>query len=230
MNDFEFIAQMRSEKGTGAMRRMRRTGKVPAVLFGAGKDSMMLMLETKDVTKKLENEAIASHILTVKVNGSDEQAVLKNLQRDPTNSKVLHLDLQRVSATEKLTINVPLHFINEEQCPGQRAGGVVSHLMIDVEISCLPKDLPEFIEVDIGEMELDASIHLSEIVVPEGVELTAFLHGDDDAAHDQTVVSVALPRIVEEEEEIEGELEEGAEVPTTGEAPAEDDGGDAKSD
>lgn len=215
MNEFEFVAEVRGDHGKGAMRRLRRAGKVPAVIYGAGKEPVSLLLDANDIKKRMAHEAIASHILTVKVNGSGEQAVLKDIQRDPASELVLHMDLLRINAEEKLTLNVPLHFANEDSCPGKKAGGIVSHLVVDVEVSCLPRDLPEFVEVDLSDLELDQSKHLSDIVMPAGVDLVALSHGDDDT-YDQAIVIVQPPRIeVEETAEEEGE---GVETPAGEEA------------
>ncbi|MGI9334590.1 MAG: 50S ribosomal protein L25/general stress protein Ctc [Gammaproteobacteria bacterium] len=206
MANFELIASPRSEVRKGAVRRLRRTGAVPAVLYGAGKDVALLKLQSHHVRKQLENEAFFSHILDVKVDGQSTQVVIKALQRDPASNNVIHMDLLRVSSTSELQMNVPLHFTNEETCPGKKMGGVVNHLMADLEIACLPKDLPEFIELDIGTMEIGDTLHLSDIVMPEGTRLTVDI---EDPASDRPVVSVvhavSLEEPVEEEEGVEGE-------------------------
>ena len=222
MADFELSAEPRETDGKGAARRLRREGKIPAVLFGAGKDSTPIALDANTVRKQLENEAFFSHILDVKVNGTSTQAVLKDLQRDPATDRIIHMDLLRVSSTQQITMNVPLHFLNEDTCPGKKAGGVVSHLLVDVEISCLPKDLPEYLTVDMAAMEIGDSLHLSDIVMPEGVTLIALAH---DPSHDQSVVSIQHSQKFEDEEELaaEGEelLAEGAEAAgEEGEKPA----------
>ena len=219
MSDFELQAEVREASGKGTARRLRREGMIPAVLYGAGKDSLAIKLDANDVHKRLENEAFFSHILDVKVGGDSTQVVLKALQRDPATDRVTHMDLLRVSSTQAITMQVPLHFIGEEACPGKKAGGVVSHLVVDLEISCLPKDLPEYIEVDMSAMDIGDSIHLSQIVMPEGVTLTAL---SQDAEHDQPVVSIHHAQKFEEEEEAllaEGEEGEEGEVPVEGEAP-----------
>ncbi len=169
--DFILEAEGRSDVGKGASRRLRRAGRVPAILYGAGKDPASLSLEHRQIAYHLENEAFYSHILTVRVDGKDEQAVLKDLQRHPFKPKVLHVDLQRVSAGEKIRVHVPLHFLHEDTCKGVKAGGILSHNLTQVEVSCLPKNLPEFIEVDVAELDLDGVLHLSELKMPAGVEL-----------------------------------------------------------
>ena len=152
----------------------------------------------------MDNEAFLSHILNVKVGEQEAQAVLKAVQRDPISSEVTHMDLLRISATREIQINVPLHFMNEETCPGVKMGGIITHLLLEVEARCLPRYLPEYIEVDIGPLEIGETVHLSELELPEGVELNALRHGDD-----QALVSIQMPRAVEEIEETEGDEEEG---------------------
>ncbi len=229
MNEYELRAELREAGGKGAARRLRRDGMIPAVLYGVGKDAVAIKLNADDVHKRLENEAFFSHILDVKVGGEGTQAVLKALQRDPITDRVAHMDLLRVSSTQEITMHVPLHFIDEEACPGKMAGGVINHLLVDVEVSCLPKSLPEYIEVDMSRMDIGDSLHLSELVMPEGVTLLVLAQ---DLEHDQPVVSIQHSQKFEEEEEAlleEGEeLEEGAleagaegEVLAPGEAPEE---------
>ena len=192
---FELAADVRSDLGKGASRRLRHTNKVPAVLYGAHKEPAYLLLNHDDVVKRLEHESFYSHILTLKVNGKSERAVLKDLQRHPSKPRVMHMDFQRVSETEKLRMHVPLHFINADTAPGvKQSGGIVSHVLIDVEIVCLPKDLPEFVEVDLAHLELGHAVHLSDLKLPAGIQLTALLHGDD-----QPVASIHLPRAAIEE-------------------------------
>lgn len=221
MNEYELQAERREEHGKGAARRLRRDGMIPAVLYGAEKDPVSLKLDSNTLHKQLEHEAFFSHILNVKVGDDGTQAVLKALQRDPATDRVVHVDLLRVSATQEITMNVPLHYLNEEACPGKKAGGVVSHLVTDVSISCLPKDLPEYIEVDMGMLDIGDSLHFSDIKMPEGVSIRSW---DGQADTDQPIVAVQHSQKFEEEEELaaaeEGmELEEG-EVPAEGEAPA----------
>ena len=218
---FEINATIRTDMGKGASRRLRRTDKVPAVIYGGKKDPQSLMLEHNEIILHLEHEAFYSHILGVKIDGKIEKAVLRDVQRHPSKLRVLHLDFLRVSETEKLRMNVPLHFINEEASIGvKQQGGVVSHLSTEVEVSCLAKDLPEYIEVDMSNLELGNSLHLSELKLPSGVELVELSHGE---AHDQAIVNIhkAKKAIVEEEE--------GAPVaPATPDAAAgKDEGGEA---
>ena len=208
---FELNAQARKDVGKGASRRLRREDKVPAVLYGAGKDVVSLTMAHNEIMHALENEAFYSHILDLKVDGKGEQVILRDLQRHPSKPRIMHVDFQRVSATEKIHMHVPLHFLNEETAPGVKVGGgIVSHLMIDVEVSCLPKDLPEFIEVDLAALELNGSIHMSELKLPAGVQILELTHGE---AHDHAVVSIHLPRAAKEATEEEAAPTEAAATP-----------------
>ena len=198
MENFEINAKVRTDIGKGASRRMRHAGVIPAIIYGAGKDPVSLSLSHNEITNSLNNESFYSHILTINIDGKSEKAVLKDLQRHPYKPSILHLDLQRVSDTEKLSLRVPLHFINEDNCVGvKQDGSKISHQMTDVEISCLPKDLPEFIEVDLANVKTGEIVHLSNLTIPENVDLVSLAHGD------LPVVSVNLPRGVQEEEEEE---------------------------
>ncbi|WP_126453107.1 50S ribosomal protein L25/general stress protein Ctc [Sulfuriflexus mobilis] len=213
---FELNAEVRTDVGKGASRRLRHANKVPAVIYGGGKDPVSLTMEHDKLFHALENEAFYSHILTIKVDGKGEKAIMRDLQRHPSKPRVMHADFQRVSATEKIHMNVPLHFENEEEAVGvKEQGGQVSHNATDVEISCLAKDLPEYISVDVAALEVGHALHLSDLVLPEGVELVQLALGE---GHDQPVVSIHMPRVVaieEEEEAIEGgeEAAEGEEAP-----------------
>jgi len=195
---FSLEAEIRTDLGKGASRRLRHTEKFPAVVYGAGKDPVSITLDHKKFLHSLENEAFYSHILTLSIGGKDEQVILKDLQRHPARIAIMHADFLRVSATEKLHLRVPLHFINAEECPGAKEGGLVTHSISEIEVVCLPKDLPEYLEVDLSSLELDHSVHMSDIIVPAGVELVELSHGE---AHDQPVASVHMPRGASEEEE-----------------------------
>ena len=191
-SEFVLTAEPRTEQGKGASRRLRREGKVPAILYGAGKDPVPLSVNHNELLKQLENEAFYSHILTVELDGKTEQAVLKDLQRHPAKPFILHLDLMRVSAGEKIRVNVPLHFVGEDVAPGVKiGGGIVTHAVTEVEISCLPKDLPEYIEVDLSTLELGESLHLSDLKLPPGVELVQLLQGEE---HDVAVAAIQATR------------------------------------
>ncbi len=173
---FELKAEPRSDLGKGASRRLRRAGQVPAILYGGGQEPQPLVLSHLDVLNQLKNDAVYSHVLTLKLGDRVESVVLRDLQRHPFKPTILHLDFLRVSADRKLRVHVPLHFINAEMSRGvKQQGGVVGHALIDIEIACLPKDLPEFIEVDLTDLGLGEAIHLSEVSLPEGVELAAHI-------------------------------------------------------
>jgi len=227
--DFTLNAELRNEQdlGKGASRRLRKMGKVPAVIYGGGKDAVSVTLDHDSLIHSLEQEAFYSHILTVDVAGKSQRAILRDLQRHPYKPTVLHMDLLRVREDTAINVHVPLHFLNEDTCPGVKLeGGVISHNTTEVEISCLPKDLPEFIEVDAAELKLNDSLHLSDIKVAEGVTIVELSHGED---HDHVVVSVHVKRAAEVEPEVTDEVAEG-EVAEGEEPKAEsDDKGDDKS-
>ena len=143
MNEFELVGEARTGSGSGAARRLRREGKIPAILYGGDSEPLSLVLNQNEVKKHLENEAFLSHILSVKVGDLESQAVLKAVQRDPVSSEVTHMDLMRISATRKIQINVPLHFINEDVCQGVKSGGIITHLVLELEVRCLPRYLHE---------------------------------------------------------------------------------------
>nr|VFK56993.1 MAG: large subunit ribosomal protein L25 [Candidatus Kentron sp. TUN] len=198
MNEFELTASIRHEMGTGASRRMRRSNRIPAILYGAEKDAIPLTFNTNEFGKQLENESFGSRIITLNVEDTKESAVLKAIQRHPGNARILHVDFQRISQTSLLQLSIPIHFINEDICTGKREGGVINHLLIEAEVSCLPKDLPEAIPIDMSKMQIGQTLHLSDLVVPEGVTLTALSHDQD-----QAVATVSAPHTSMEEEEKE---------------------------
>lgn len=186
---FELKAEPRGDLGKGASRRLRRAGKVPAILYGGGQDPQPLVLNHLDILNQLKNEAVYSHVLTLNLGDRTESAVLRDLQRHPFKPTILHIDFLRVSADRKLRVHVPLRFVNAETAPGvKQQGGVVSHALIDIEIACLPKDLPEFIEVDLNGLGLGEAIHLSGIKLPDGVELAT--HIAPNSEHDVIVVNI----------------------------------------
>jgi large subunit ribosomal protein L25 len=199
MMQFELNAELRQCLGKGASRRLRHAGQLPVVLYGAGKEPVALTLNHNEMLQHLAHEAFYSHVLTLYYAGNKERVVLKDLQRHPYKPQLLHIDLLRIDEKETLSMRVPLHFINEDKCIGvKQQGGIISHLMTEVEITCLPKDLPEYIEVDVAEVRVGTSLHLSDLKVPEGVEIAALAHG---AEADQAVFSVHLPRGAVEAEE-----------------------------
>ena len=200
--DFELTASPRTDLGKGASRRLRRIEDcVPGIIYGAGKPATPITLLQKDLRKSLENEAFYSHILKVTVDGKTEKVVLKDLQRHPYKPVLQHVDFMRINPKQKLIMHVPLHFINQASAPGVKEGGIVTHHFVELEIKCLPADLPEFIEIDLGQMEMDSIIHLSQVKLPSGTELVAAI--DED--HDVPVASLHRPRVVVESEDSAGE-------------------------
>lgn len=208
MADFELNASARTEVGKGASRRLRRLeSRVPAIIYGGKGEPTNISLAHKEVIKAFENEAVFSHILTVNIDGKPEQALIKDIQRHPFKPRIMHIDFQRITGKETLHRHVTLHFLNEDTAKGVKNGGIITHHMKDIEISCTPATLPEYIEVDLANLELDEVLHLSDLKLPKGV---AFLHYEGDAEHDLPVASISLPRAALEPEE----GEEGAEEPT----------------
>lgn len=202
--DYKLSAEVRSDEGKGASRRLRRLQlKVPAIIYGGKKKPQSISLEERHLVKALENEAFYSHILTLEVEGKEEQVILRDLQRHPSKGIPMHADFQRVSATKKIHMQVPLHFINEDACTGVKLqGGIISHNANEVEISCLPKNLPEYLEVDMIDVEVGTTLHLSDVTLPKGVESVALSHGPD---HDLPIVVVSIPKGSNEDDEAEAE-------------------------
>jgi large subunit ribosomal protein L25 len=196
---FELNAEPRNDTGKGASRRLRRAGMVPAVLYGGNEEPRAITLNHNELLRNLEHEAFYSHILTVNMGGTGARAVLRDLQRHPSKPYITHVDLQRISATEKLRMHVPLHFLGEAVAPGVKlGGGMVMHELIEVEIECLPQDLPEYLEVDISGLQVGDALHLSDLKVPQGLMLVELARGPD---HDLAVVSIHARRGGPEEEE-----------------------------
>ncbi len=189
--NFVLNAEVREGSGTGASRRLRHAGAFPGVVYGAGKEPVSLTLDHDKVWHMSNEEAFYSNVMILNAGGKEEKVVVKALQRHPYKQALLHLDLQRIDENVKLHMHVPLHFLNEETSVGVKAGGTVSHLCVEVEVTCLPKDLPEYIELDIANLDVDSSLHLSDIKLPEGVELSELVRGAD---HDQSIVTIHKPR------------------------------------
>ena len=209
-------AELREDVGKGASRRLRRLGnKVPAIIYGADEAPQTLSLAVNELTKAMQQETFYSQIMDVVIDGAAHQAVVRDLQRNPANGKVTHVDFQRISADREINVNIPLHFINEDKCVGVCiGGGNITHTLTEVEISALPGNLPEFIEVDMEKIEAGSSVHLSDLALPDGVTIVALTYGAD---RDIPVVSVTARRGGAQEDE--------------GDAPAEDAGaaeGDAE--
>ncbi len=212
---FELIAELREDAGKGASRRLRRQGKVPAIIYGGGKPPRALMFDADKLLHQMEQEAFFSSVLNVQVGDKEQPSILKAIQMHPAKRQVLHFDLQRIVATEKIRMAVPLHLLNAETAAGVKQGGTVSHLVTEVDITCLPKDLPEALEIDIGELELDGLLHLSDVPIPDGVEVPELAQGPEA---DRPVVSIHIVKVEVEPVEEEAEVPEG-EVPA-GEEPA----------
>jgi len=197
---FEFDAVSRANAGTSSAKAIRRNGNIPAVVYGGSFEPELIELSHNEVTKRLANEAVYSHILQLNVDGKVQNAVLKDMHRHPSKDTIMHMDFMRVVMGEKFKTNVPLHFVNEEISPGIKEGGVVMHSMVDVEIECLPKDLPEYIEVDLSDLGIGDAIHLSELVVPAGVSILLLAHDED---HDLSVAQIMKTRGGSEDEDDE---------------------------
>ena len=194
----ELKVEVREDLGKGASRRLRHTDMVPAIIYGAEKDATNIMLPHNVVTKQLENELFYTQVMTLKVGRKSEKVVLRDIQHHPIKQQVLHMDFLRIDPKNKMHVHIPFHYINEDDAPGVKEGGKINHIQIEMEVICLPKDIPEFIEIDMGALEMDQSIHLSEIKLPKGVECAALSHGDD--AHDSAVAAIHAVRGAEEVE------------------------------
>ena len=202
--EFNLIAEMRDDQGKGASRRLRRQGKVPAIIYGAGREPRSLMFDHNKVLQQLEDPSFYSSILNIKVGDKSRAAIVKDIQRHPAKRRILHIDLQRIVEDEKIKMQIPIHYLGVEEAVGVKlGGGTVSKLMTELEITCLPKDLPEFLEVDISELELDQMLNVSDIKLPEGTEIS-------DLIIEQNPAIVSIQEIKEIiEEDIEGEDTEG---------------------
>jgi large subunit ribosomal protein L25 len=215
----EIHAELREDVGKGASRRLRRLAdKVPGIIYGGDADPVPVTLSSNELSKAMQLEAFYSQILNVVLDGKGQQAVVRDLQRHPASEKVQHIDFLRIRADRPIQVSVPIHFIDEDKCIGvKQGGGQIVHNMNEVEISCLPGDLPEFIEVYMAQVDVNQSVHLSDLALPEGVSIVALMHGSD---RDANVVSVQMPR---------GGLEEAAEAAEEGgEASDEGAGGDGE--
>lgn len=206
---FDLVADYREDNGKGASRRLRREGKVPAIIYGAGRPPRSLSFDHNKVLRQLENESFYSSILNIKVGDKSQAAVVKDIQRHPAKPIVMHMDLQRIVEDQEIKMNIPIHYVGEEAAPGVKAGGSVSHLITDVEVQCLPRYLPEYFEVDISKLGLDEMLHLSDLTVPEGVEIPELAQGPE---HDQAIVSIHVIKVVEIEEDVEDEAATGEEA------------------
>ena len=217
-------AGTRKVQGTGASRRLRRVDKVPGIVYGGGKEATVIELDHNDIYHKLKLEAFHASILDMELDGNSEQVLLRDVQMHAWKQNVLHVDFQRIAADKKIHMKVPLHFVNADIAPGVKvSSGIVSHIINELDIACLPKDLPEFIEVDLRDLAAGHSIHISNLILPAGVESVALHRGDD-----QSVATIIIPRAVAAEEEAAPAVA-AAEVPAANqkvkeeEAPKKDD-------
>ena len=192
-DQFELIAEVRNDLGKGASRRLRRfDGRVPGIIYGGDKAAQPVSLIRKDLEKALENEAFYSHVLAVKVGDVTEKAILKDMQRHPAKNRVTHVDFLRIDDNVAIKLHVPIHFLNEDTCYGVKTqGGMIQHQATDIEVQCLPADIPEFIAVDMLAVETGQIIHLSDVVLPAGVTSVALALGED---HDLAIASVIAPK------------------------------------
>jgi large subunit ribosomal protein L25 len=192
---FEVGADSRNDQGKGASRRLRHAGKVPAILYGGTGEPANVTLDQRQLITMIDNERFYSSIITLKLDGKPQQAIIKDVQMHPAKNLVLHVDLQRVLADQPIRLHVPLHFLNAATSPGVKTqGGLVSHLKSDVEVLCLPKDLPEALEIDMGAMELNQTLFLRDVPLPQGVTLPELVQG-----RNPPVVAIHAPRVEEPE-------------------------------
>ncbi|NND82123.1 MAG: 50S ribosomal protein L25/general stress protein Ctc [Gammaproteobacteria bacterium] len=227
--NFIVEAEVRAGSGTAASRRSRREGKVPVVVYGGGEDEQYLLVDHNKMILQLNVEAFHSALVQLKVDGDLQRAILRDVQMHPFKQQVMHLDFQRVSRKDKITMTVPLHFIGEEDAPGVKLeSGIMSHSMTSVDVFCLGSDLPEYVEVDVSGLDMGEAVHLGDVKLPDGVEFASTVQESD---LEQPVASVLAPKKpqteeAEEEEGVEGA--EGAEGAETAEGDAADDEGGAE--
>jgi large subunit ribosomal protein L25 len=214
---FKVNAELRDDLGKGASRRLRRENKIPGIIYGSGRDPRAVSVEHHKVLKFIEDEAFFTSILELSADGGKRQKViLRDMQRHPSKPIIMHMDFQRISDKEVLHMNIPLHFLNEDESPAAKTAGIIiAHQITEVEVACLPADLPEFIEIDIAEFKEGDLVRLSDLKLPKGVVLTAFSHGDE-ADHDEVVISTThvVAIATEETEEVAEATEEVTEEKT----------------
>ena len=210
----DLVAELREDQGKGASRRLRREGKVPAILYGGGRPPRAISLQHNKLLRALEDESFYSSVLNVTVGDKNQETILKDVQRHPSKPQILHIDLQRIVAGEAIRMSVPVHFMGEDAAVGvKQQGGVLNKMLTEVDVQCLPKDLPEYLEIDVSALEIGDLLHISDIKLPEGVELIDLSHGDE--SDDKALVQVTMPRAaVEAEDEDEEAAPEADEVPT----------------
>jgi len=211
----ELNATLREDKGKGASRRQRRANTLPAIVYGGTKDPVSITLQQKDIQNKLPDESFYSQVLSLNIEGKKEDVLVRDIQHHPYKMDVMHMDFIRVDAKKVVHVFSQLHFIGEDVSPGIKTeGGVINHVVTEVELECLPKDIPEFIEVDLSEMHLGDVIHLSDLKLSKGVEILALKQGEE---HDTAVVGMHARKVIEEVEEETGEPAAPAAPPVAGE-------------
>ena len=206
MIQLQLKVSSRTDKGKGASRRLRRlSGYLPAIIYGGSSDPQSISIEHKELIKLTRHESFFSQILRLEVDGKGEDVIVKAMQRHPYKDLIQHVDFQRIAADTKISVQLPIHLINEENCVGVKAqGGVIFRDLVEVEITCLPRDLPEYLEIDIAELEVGSSVHLTEIPLPEGVQIVALLQSEE---HNTSVVRVS--KVTEQSEEENQDLGQG---------------------
>jgi len=203
VSEVNLVAEYREDTGKGSSRRLRHAGRVPAIIYGAGRKPRALTFDHNDLLRAAENESFLSTVLKIKVGPNMRRSIIKDIQVHPSKRQIMHIDLQRIVEDEVIKMNIPLHYLNEELAPGVKAGGSLSKTAVEVEVVCLPKDLPEYIEVDLADMELDTMLHLTDIKLPEGVQLTALT---TEPPSDESICALQVLRVAAEPDpDAEGE-------------------------
>ncbi len=207
MSTFTLNLTNRTDKGKGASRRLRRTNQIPAVIYGGGTEPQSLQMNHDDIIKALSDGAIYTSVLDINIDGKVTKAVFKDIQRHAYKPKVLHIDFLRINDNEKIHMHIPIHCLGGDVAPGVKAGGQMNHNMSDIEVICLAKDLPEYLEIDVSEMNIGDTLHISDLPLPEGVVSAELAHG---AAHDQPIVAIHKSRGMSEDDEDAADAAEDA--------------------
>ena len=221
-DQLELTAEGRSDVGKGASRRLRRlSGRVPGIVYGGGNAAVPVTLSENELGKAMQNESFFSQIMNLKIDGGDQQAVVRDIQRHPANERVQHIDFLRIRADRIFQVSIPIHFLNEDTAPGVKLnGGNMVQSITELEVSCLPAALPEFVELDVGHLDIGDILHISDIKLPEGVSSVALALGED---YDAAVVTIAAPRAEVEEEPEESTDEASDDAGEAGDEPAAED-------
>jgi large subunit ribosomal protein L25 len=217
----DLVADLREDKGKGASRRLRHEGRVPAILYGGGREPRALTFDHNKLLHQMQSESFYSSVLNIKVGDQSQAAIVKDVQRHPARNAVVHIDLQRIVEDQEIRMNVPIHFLNEDIAVGVKiGGGTVTHMYTDVEVVCLPKYLPEYFEVDVAALDVDDMLHLSDIKLPEGVEIPELAQGPE---HDHAIVAIHVIKATVVEEEAEEAAVDAAAVPAATDDAEKDD-------